>query len=121
MNVSLHSKNAIRNEFRVWVLAFLIMLALSIVSDLVRKYLVHYEKCFQSSASIYTTMMDIPAVQQLAVIGVPDGLLVRFISQETNASIYFPTVSDRHFGATAFYLSGSVPAIMEARKYIQVS
>lgn len=72
-----------------------------------------------SSARIYTTMMDIPAVQQLAVIGVPDGFLVRLISQETNASIYFPTVSDRHFGATAFYLSGSVPAIMQARKYIQ--
>uniref|UniRef100_A0A915PE08 GLD-3 KH5 domain-containing protein n=1 Tax=Setaria digitata TaxID=48799 RepID=A0A915PE08_9BILA len=72
-----------------------------------------------SSAMIYSTMMDIPAVQQLAVTGVPDGFLIRLISLETNAVIYFPTVADRHFGATAFYLYGSVHAIMRARKFIQ--
>ncbi|VDK72033.1 unnamed protein product, partial [Gongylonema pulchrum] len=63
--------------------------------------------------------MDIPAVQQLAVTGVPDGFLIRLISLETHAVIYFPTVSDRQFGATVFYLYGSVQAIMQARKYIQ--
>lgn len=69
---------------------------------------------------IYSTVMDIPAVQQLAVTGVPDGLLIRMISLKTNAVIYFPTVADRHFDATVFYLLGSVPAIIKARKYIQV-
>ncbi|EFO25533.2 hypothetical protein LOAG_02957 [Loa loa] len=72
-----------------------------------------------SSAMIYSTVMDIPAVQQLAVTGVPDGYLIRMISLETKAIIYFPTVADRHFGATIFYLFGSVCAIMKARKYIQ--
>ncbi|KAK6102221.1 hypothetical protein QQG55_7610 [Brugia pahangi] len=71
------------------------------------------------SAKIFSTVMDIPAVQQLAVTGVPDGYLIRTISLETNAIIYFPTVADRHFGATVFYLYGSVHAIMKARKYIQ--
>uniref|UniRef100_A0A1I8EWB3 KH_10 domain-containing protein n=1 Tax=Wuchereria bancrofti TaxID=6293 RepID=A0A1I8EWB3_WUCBA len=77
--------------------------------------------CFrvQGSAKIFSTVMDIPAVQQLAVTGVPDGYLIRTISLETNAIIYFPTVADRHFGATVFYLYGSVHAIMKARKYIQ--
>lgn len=69
---------------------------------------------------IYSTVIDIPAVQQLAVTGIPDGYLIRMISLETNAVIYFPTVADRHFGATVFYLYGSVHAIMRARKYIQV-
>ncbi|KAM3723185.1 Defective in germ line development protein [Dirofilaria immitis] len=72
-----------------------------------------------SSAMIYSTVMDIPLVQQLAVTGVPDGYLIRMISLETNAIIYFPTISDHRFGATVFYLYGSVHAIMRARKYIQ--
>lgn len=69
---------------------------------------------------IYSTVVDIPAVQQLAVTGIPDGYLMQTISLETNAVIYFSTVADRHFGATIFYLYGSVHAIMRARKYIQV-
>uniref|UniRef100_A0A8R1Y391 KH_10 domain-containing protein n=1 Tax=Onchocerca volvulus TaxID=6282 RepID=A0A8R1Y391_ONCVO len=72
-----------------------------------------------SSAMIYSTVMDIPVVQQLAVTGVPDGCLIRMISLETDAIIYFPTISDHRFGATVFYLYGSVHAIMRARKYIQ--
>ncbi|CAG9534593.1 unnamed protein product [Cercopithifilaria johnstoni] len=71
------------------------------------------------SAMIYSTVLDIPAVQQLAVTGIPHGYLIRMISLETNAIIYFPTIADRHFGATIFYLYGSVHAIMRARKYIQ--
>ncbi|OZC09559.1 hypothetical protein X798_03517 [Onchocerca flexuosa] len=72
-----------------------------------------------SSAMIYSTVMDIPVVQQLAVTGVPDGCLIRMISLETDAIIYFPTISDNRLGATVFYLYGSVHAIMRARKYIQ--
>ncbi|KAL4002747.1 hypothetical protein ACH3XW_4745 [Acanthocheilonema viteae] len=71
------------------------------------------------SGMIYSMVIDIPAVQQLAVTGILDGYLIRMISFETNAVIYFPTVADRQFGATVFYLYGSVNAIMKARKYIQ--
>uniref|UniRef100_A0A158Q816 KH_10 domain-containing protein n=1 Tax=Elaeophora elaphi TaxID=1147741 RepID=A0A158Q816_9BILA len=71
------------------------------------------------SAMIYATIIDIPAIQQPAVTGVSDGYLLQKIGSETRSVIYFPAVADRHFGATIFYLCGSVRAIMKARKYIQ--
>ncbi|MCP9258131.1 hypothetical protein DINM_002649 [Dirofilaria immitis] len=62
-----------------------------------------------SSAMIYSTVMDIPLVQQLAVTGVPDGYLIRMISLETNAIIYFPTISDHRFEQLYFIYMGLLP------------
>ncbi|VDM95098.1 unnamed protein product [Thelazia callipaeda] len=72
-----------------------------------------------SSATIYSTIMNIPAIQQTVIVGVPDAFLIRLISLETNAIIYFPTIADRNYNATLFHIHGAVRSILQARKFIQ--
>jgi hypothetical protein len=77
---------------------------------------------FQPRQTFYA-YLKIPASQRRMIAGSPEGVLVRAISTQTNATIHYQNRSKSSTvspSSTNYYLSGAAAAVIQAVKALQV-
>jgi len=60
-----------------------------------------------------------PSSQRRMIVGSPDGVLIKTISNNTKATIHFPKSLDKK-DSTNYHISGTASAVVNAVRAIQV-